>query len=75
MNSINLQKSLEKLALLNLIQERLDGNHNSIANAIRISIVDKTQETFDMIKSMTEDNPDMMKLILGEPLLDKILNH
>ena len=73
MQSINLQKSLEKLAVLNLLEERLDGNNTLIGICLKGAINGSVDTIFQTIKDMDRDNHDTMIKILGEPLIEKIL--
>ena len=75
LQSINLQKSLEKIVLLQNIEDKICNNDSLLGIAFKMAIVENSQSIFKTVKDCTEDNRQMMIDLLGEPLLNKILSH
>lgn len=72
LHSINLQKSLEKLTILNMLQEKLDGNTTLIAMALSRTVNNSAESIIKTCKDCIVDNRAMMVGIIGEVLVEKI---
>ena len=73
MKNINLNKSFEKLALLNLLQEALLNSDSVESTALKIAILNGT-DSINTIKKLAAEKPAEMNKILSEPLVQKIIS-